>query len=307
MTEGPLPVAGLFPQALATQVVSVAAERTPPREIRLSAPSHGVLENNLSRKGIWSTDNHKGVGPHQETIVFEADDIVGKLVMESSMGRLSTFEMEIVSWALARWLSQESPEDPTIYFTLYDLAKDFGVTWGGSRAECLKDALRRLSKVHFDAEVWSEAKGELTTELFGIFERVTIVERRGRRSAAPERATVRARLNSFIHQQLQSGHFHRYSWHVLRGALHAPVAKRLYVLIDGQRGYPTANDKVRQYELTLDERLLNTLRIRDRNMSRVRDLLRKAGKEIVEADGRYLACNLREGKSGWVLHVLRQA
>jgi hypothetical protein len=42
-------------------------------------------------------------------------------------------------------------------------------------------------------------------------------------------------------------------------------------------------------------------------MSRVRDLLRKAGQEIVQADGRYLACNLREGRSGWVLRVLRQA
>jgi len=133
MPADPLPIAGLISQALVPQI-SVIAERTSPRVIRISAPSHGVLENNLSRKGFWSTDNHKGVGPHQETIVFEADDIVGKLVMESSMGRLSTFEMEIVSWALARWLSQERPEDPTIYFTLYDLAKDFGVTWGGSRA-----------------------------------------------------------------------------------------------------------------------------------------------------------------------------
>jgi hypothetical protein len=129
--------------------------------------------------------------------------------------------------------------------------------------------------------VVGEAKGELTTELFGIFEGVTIVERRGRRTSAPEGATVRARLNSFIHQQFQSGHFHRYSWHMLRGALRAPVAKRLYVLIDGQRGYATANPSVRLYDQTLDERLLNTLRIRDRTMSRVRDLLRKAGQEIV--------------------------
>jgi hypothetical protein len=52
-----------------------------------------VLENNLTRKGIWATDGGRRPKQtetvHQEVLTFETEDIVGRLVMESSLGQLT--------------------------------------------------------------------------------------------------------------------------------------------------------------------------------------------------------------------------
>jgi len=113
------------------------------RRLRPEGRRHGVLENNLTRKGIWATDGGRGAAaprcaPHRDVFVVETDDIVGHLVMESSLGRLTVHKMETVSWILAKWLEREAPEDPTVEFTLAELARDFGVRWGGSRARSTK-------------------------------------------------------------------------------------------------------------------------------------------------------------------------
>jgi hypothetical protein len=52
---------------------------------------------------------------------------VGRLVMESSLGQLTVFEMELVSWIMAKWVQKESPESPTVEFFEAELAREFGV------------------------------------------------------------------------------------------------------------------------------------------------------------------------------------
>jgi len=281
------------------------------RPLRPDGRRHGVLENNLTRKGVWATDGGRGAlagrrAPRRDVFLVETDDVVGHLVMESSLGQLTVHEMETASWILAKWLERQTPEDPTVEFTLAELARDFGVRWGGSRARFTKAALRRLDRVRFTAEVWSHAQRALVTEHFGIFDRVRIVERRAR----PEGATrgpvpVRVRLNEFIHQQLQAGQYRRYAWRVLRGSLRTPLAKRLYVFLDGQRGQATPAGA--RYEHAVDAPLLASLGVRDGNLPRVRASLRRACGEIAAAEGRYARCEVREGVQGWVLSVLRRA
>jgi hypothetical protein len=266
-------------------------------------PRHGILENNLTRKGIWSPDADRG-GPVQEVFTLETTDVVGKLVMESALGRLSVFEMETVSWILAQWVAEEKPESPWVQFSLYQLARDFGVAWGGSRGAFIKESLRRLDRVRFTAEVWSAEKKELVTEHFGIFDRVRIVERKTRRDAAPEGGSVRVKIGDFLHQQLQLGQYHRYSWQVLRGALRTPLAKRLYVFLDGQKGYETPQGI--RYEVTVTRELLATLGLRDTNLARVRARLRRACAELLEAERRFVVCEVREARTGWVLSTLRR-
>ena len=80
---------------------------------------------------------------HQEVLTFETEDIVGRLVMESSLGQLTVFEMELVSWIMAKWVQKEVPESPTVEFFEAELAREFGVQWGGSRAKFQKEALRK--------------------------------------------------------------------------------------------------------------------------------------------------------------------
>jgi hypothetical protein len=93
---------------------------------------------------------------------------------------------------------------------------------------------------------------------------------------------------------------------VLRGALKTPLAKRLYVLLDGQRGRETSQGWL--YEHTVDEKLLSSLGVRDRNLSRVRTSLRSACDEIKDAEPqRYLRCEVREGTRSWVLSALKSS
>lgn len=305
MGDSTIRLAELLPSAAAALSLDVVDHR----QLHLGNNRYGVLENNLTRKGIWSTDGGRDRASsqntgQQEVFSFETDDVVGHLVMESSLGRLTVHEMETVSWILAKWVERESPEDPTIEFTLAELARDFGVQWGGSRAKFTKDVLRRLDRVRFTAEVWSHAHQTLVTEHFGIFDRVQIVERKKTRQAPTHGpAPVRVRLNEFIHQQLQAGQYRRYAWQILRGALTTPLAKRLYVFLDGQKGRLTPEGFL--YEHAITEQLLATLGIRDRNLSRVRSTMRTACSEIATAERRYTRCEVRESNTGWVLSTLR--
>lgn len=309
MTDTAARIGDILPDLPALATLTI--ERAQHRQIRIDAGRYAVLENNLGRKGIWAPDGGRGgpleVAPHQEVFRFETDDIVGHLIMESSLGRLSVFEMEVVCWVQAKWVVAQNPDDPAVQFHLAELAREFGVQWGGSRAAFLKEALRKLDRVRFTAEVWSQKAGCLVTEHFGIFDRITIVERKRQRdgpTTAP--VPVRARFSEFMHDQLRAGQYRRYSWQVLRGALRTPLAKRLYVLLDGQRGRETPQGWL--YEHGVDSKLLSSLGVRDRNMSRVRTSLRSACKEIRDAEPeRYVRCELREGARSHVLSALRSA
>jgi hypothetical protein len=303
MADGPTLLGDLLPAIAASIQSSHGVHRT----LNVpTTPKHVILENNLTRKGIWSADASRD--PHQAEIVFETDDIVGKLVMESSLGRLSTTEMEMVSWIMAQWERQENPDDPWVHCSLKGLADAFGVTWSGSRAAFIKDGLERLHAVRFKAEVWNHKEGKLKTELFGIFDRVSIVERKdgysARWSVGAGNAPVKIKLGDFLHQQLKLGQFHRYAWHVLRGKLKSPLAKRLYIFLDAQRGSETPAGWL--YEVRVHQGLFASLGIRDRNISRARTRLRDACAELLAADSSYKELHLREGADGgWVLRRLK--
>ena len=226
LSDTPVHIGELLPAV----AMSLDLERAADRKIRVDSSKYAVLENNLTRKGIWATDG--GRRPkltetvHQEVLTFETEDIVGRLVMESSLGQLTVFEMELVSWIMAKWVQKEVPESPTVEFFEAELAREFGVQWGGSRAKFQKEALRKLDRVRFTAEVWSEKTKTLVTEHFGIFDRITIVERKKSRAGPAIRPVpIRARFGEFIHEQLKAGQYRRYSWQVLRGALKTPLAK----------------------------------------------------------------------------------
>lgn len=302
MADEPTVIADLLPAIAASIQSSQGIHRT----VTISGPKHVILENNLTRKGIWSADASRD--PHQSELVFETEDIVGKLVMESSLGRLSTAEMEMVSWIMAQWERQENPDDPWVHCSLKGLADAFGVTWSGRRAAFIKEGLERLHAVRFKAEVWNHREGKLKTELFGIFDRVSIVERKdsysARWSVEAGNAPVKIKIGDFLHQQLKLGQFHRYAWQVLRGKLQSPLAKRLYIFLDAQRGTQIPAGWL--YEVRVDQDLFASLGIRDRNISRARTRLREACGELLAADSSYLELHVREGSNGgWVLRRLK--
>src|ERR1017187_95215 len=71
-----------------------------------------LMENNLQRKGVWSLNPDRA--PVQDVLRFETEDVVGTLVMESSMGRLSTTEMELLTWIFGQWHRREEVDEPWV-------------------------------------------------------------------------------------------------------------------------------------------------------------------------------------------------
>jgi hypothetical protein len=75
-----------------TDFLEIEVSAKPARTHDLLHVVPAVMENNLSRKGIWAVE------PDRQRLEwrYETEDIVGSLTMEMTLGRLSTFEMELV-------------------------------------------------------------------------------------------------------------------------------------------------------------------------------------------------------------------
>lgn len=258
-----------------------------------------LMENNLSRKGVWATD------PDRKTLEYryQTEDLIGSLTVEYSLGQLSTFEMELVAWILGRWRA----DMPKVTFSLRECSRDFGTSWSGQRGEFLKEALRRIDRTRFTGRVWDARSKKFTTKHFGIFDVVDIVERKDAFDGpALEPGTVTVTLSSFLSEQLLAQQFVRLNWGVLRGALKANLARRLYVFLESQRGFKDGTF----YEVTVDSQLIETLGSKDKtNQRRFRAKLLKAGEEIMAADPRYQAVTIRASQSGpgYVLQVRRKS
>src|SRR5205807_2794403 len=130
------------------------------------------MEHNLGRKGIWAADPSR----HQQEWTYTTEDVVGSLTVTYSLGQLSTFEMELVAWILGRW-KESQPEDGRVTFHLRECAREFGSSWGGTRAEFLKEALYRIDGTRFRGKVYFAAAKKRETRTFGILEGVHVVER----------------------------------------------------------------------------------------------------------------------------------
>jgi len=262
----------------------------------VSARTPARLEYNLSRKGVWATEPNRKVMEFR----YETEDIVGSLTVEYSLGELSTHEMELVSWIMGRWHER----GPVVEFSLRECAREFGVTWGGSRARSFTEALHRIDRTRFTGKVWDSATKKMMTRHFGIFDDVQILERKESfegRSLESGEGSVKVTLSSFMHEQLRNNQFARLDWGVLRGRLRSSLGRRLYAFLEGQKGF--SNGTV--YEITIDDKLAHTLGSRDTNFDRFRARLRKAGEEVVGAADRYEAIVVRAGQGGRYHYVLR--
>jgi len=312
-SEGPVRIGHLLPnfeQRLA-EMVTKAAVVIEPDEVHLELTTQqakqrdlpvisALMENNLARKGVWAND------PDRKTMEYryQTEDVIGSLTVEYSLGQLSTFAMELVAWVLGRW----SPTSQKLRFSLRECSRDFDTAWSGQRGEFLKQALRRVAGTRFTGKVWYAASKKHVTTHFGIFDTVEIIERRDQVDGPSiEPGTVTITLSSFLVEQLTAQQFVRLDWSVLRGALKAPLARRLYVFLESQRGFKDGTF----YEITIDNQLMETLGSKDKaNPRRFRAKLTKAGREIVEADPRYHAVVIRAGTSrskGYILQGRRKS
>jgi hypothetical protein len=262
-----------------------------------------VMEHNLGRKGIWAADPNR----KQQEWTYTTEDVVGSLTVTYSLGQLSTFEMELVAWILGRW-EKEQPEDGRITFTLRECAREFGSSWGGTRGEFVKSALYRIDGTRFRGRVYYAPAKRREERTFGILDSVHIVERaNGLNGSATEPGTVTVKLSDFLQEQLRRKQFARLDWRALREGIRTPLAKRLYVFLEGQKGFPAGPGLV-SYETEVDGHLIESLGCRDRNLPRLRAKLEKAGEEIQGVDARYREITMRAGKrrGAYVLRAVRE-
>jgi hypothetical protein len=279
------------------ELLDLDVKAEPARTHELPSLVPAVMENNLSRKGIWAVE------PDRQRLEwrYETEDIVGSLTMEMTLGRLSTFEMELVAWLLGRWKDEG---DGKIRFSLRQCTREFGAKWSGQRAEFLREALDRIDGTRFRGTVWERATRKRKRDRFGIVDRIQYVDKADSLDGpSTEAAQVTVTLSSFILEQLRTKQFKRLDWETLRQRIKSPLGKRLYVFLQGQEGFPHDARGV-YYEITIDNTLMETLGCRDRHSRRLRVKLARAGREIMDADSRYKEVSIRPGKSRG-LHVLR--
>jgi hypothetical protein len=290
-------VLALRDQRRALAQLEVTAEQA--RQIELPIIT-AVMEHNLGRKGIWAAEPQRAL----REWTYATEDVVGSLTVTYSLGQLSTFEMELVAWILGRWQDTQ-PEDGRIVFTLRECAREFGASWGGTRAGFLKDALYRIDGTRFRGKVYYAPAKRRETRTFGIVDSVHVVERaNGLMGPATEPGTVTVKLSDFLLRQLQGKQFARLDWRALREGIRTPLAKRLYVFLQGQKGFPAEGGGCVVYESEIDTHLVESLGCRDQNRRRLRAKLARAGAEIRGADARYREIAVRPGKQRGV-YVLR--
>lgn len=261
-----------------------------------------LMENNLARKAIWSTNPDK----EQRELVLNTEDLVGTLQVHYSLGQLGVFDLQLVSWLLGRW----EPDQDGVIFPIRECASQFKLSYSGRTQEWISDALLRIANTRFTGRVFDRTSGRHEKKNFGIIDTVTIVDKRSTMDGPPLRpGTVTLTFNSFLLDQLRARQFVRLDWTILRHRLSSALGKRLYVFVESQQGFAHATRKgVMGYEVLLDGKLKATLGVKDANEARFRAKLQAAGKEIMEADGRYDTVRLRAGKARgtYVLSVLRR-
>lgn len=284
---------------MAMAELEVVAEDARQVELPLIA---AVMEHNLGRKGIWAADPKR----NEQEWTFATEDVVGSLTVTYSLGQLSTFEMELVAWILGRFETSR-PEDGRVTFTLRECAREFGSSWGGTRAEFIRSALYRIDGTRFRGRVYYAPTKRREERTFGILDSVHIVERaEGLHGPASEPGTVTVKLSDFLMEQLRRRQFARLDWRALREGIRTPLAKRLYVFLEGQKGFGAGPGLV-SYESEIDGHLIESLGCRDQNRPRLRAKLEKAGGEIHAADGRYREVTVRPGarRGSYVLRAVR--
>ena len=283
--------------------VALETEQASSRVVDLVVTDHNIparLERNLARKGMWATDPDRKM----QEIRWTTEDVVGSLTIDYALGQLSVYDMELVSWIMGRW-NQNSTQ---VKFYLRECAREFGISWGGSRSAWLSDALRRIDRTRFTGRVWEEKSHKFVTRHFGIFDDVQIVERKDAfdgPSVESGDSTVTVTMSTFMHEQLVGHHFVRLDWDVMRSKLKTPLGRRLYAFVESQKGW--SNGTV--YEITIDAKLVQTLGSKDTNLGRFRTKLRKAGDDVTRACPKYLGISIRagKGKKTYVLTIQREA
>jgi hypothetical protein len=266
-------------------------------------PVPALLEYELARRGLFALEPNRRMEGLQDT-----EDMVGVFTVETpvGLGQLSVFELELMIWIMGRW---DERGDDKVRFTLRECARDFGTSWGGSRAEFLANALDRLHGTRFKAVRFRQRVRRRSRRWEHMLDEVEW-EERADSLEGPSRGhvVVTVTLGRALAQRLRAKEAKRIDWATLHRKIQSELGKRLYAFLEAQKGFPIDDETDGQalviYEVTITEALLATLGCRDSHARRLRGKLAKAGEEITSADESYKHVGVRRGK-GRGVHLLR--
>ena len=271
----------------------------PPRGDAITPTGRGRIENNLSRKAIFTLQGSRAEMVGRETVT----DVVGKVTRTYTLGQLGAFEMDICVWLMGQW----TPRNGWVTFRLRELARGLGVAWHGDFGLAAKQAIRRMKEMTITGKVYDAETRRYREHGFSLIDEYVLDERRDAMDKESTRGsgTMRVRLGDWIVKQLEAGQFAELEMAIYRSAaLRAPKARRLYQFLECQEG----DDDGRIVRVPVNEALGETLGTSDakRNASRFRNDLLAYGKAISRAtEGVYGAAELRQGPGGWELVVKR--
>lgn len=272
----------------------------PPRDDVIAPTGRGRIENNLSRKAIFSLQGRRDDGTGRETVT----DVVGKVTRTYTLGQLGALEMDVCIWLMGQWSPLNQGE---VSFRLRELARGLGVAWNGNFGIAAKQAIRRMKEMTITGKVYDAETRRYREHGFSLIESYVLDEHRNTMDAESTRGSgmMSVRLGSWIVKQLEAGQFADLEMAIYRStALRAPKARRLYQFLECGEG----DDDGRTMRVPVNEALGETLSTSDarRNASRFRSDLVAYGKAICKATkGVYESVDLRQSATGWELVVRR--
>ncbi len=272
-------------------------------------PSKSVLvEHSISRHGGWSVDRPRPVRAETKTSIalqMTIEDVLGTTTITYALGEpLSTEDFQMAGWVMTRW--SEAGQGRQVSFGIVELIEAMGLKTGGSQYSQIKSALRRIRRTHFTATVWDQKSHKHVEKDFSIFDELTVKERRrSREGPALEAGTTSITLSEFMIDQIKGGQYTKLNWQIWRHEIKGNLARKLYAFVSSHDGFPHGL-KQRRYEITIDQKLKNTLGSNDRNKSRFLGNLRSAVEEIMKADSDW-QISIRQGAKNktYVLQAVR--
>jgi DnaA N-terminal domain/Replication initiator protein A len=281
------------------EATSPAVDESVPEDVQRVPNASALMEYTLSRRAVWTPGAQRNDG--QLEYRYETEDIAGKFVIDYALGELTTAEMELVAWVLGHW---DERAGSAITFSAREYVRDLGASWAGWRGKAIRDSIHRIHRTRFSGTVYDKTTKDRKEKLFGIFDTVDLHDKAESVDDGWGRAgTVTVRLSQFLVDQIKNKQFVRINWRVLRGSLKTPLARRLYVFLESQKGFGDTGN----YSITIDKKFQATLGSRDTDPdhgSRYRKRLNGAAQEIVEHDPRYRAIQIRPSKSRRGMYVM---
>ena len=264
-----------------------------------------MIETNTARSPLFAQSSVQLELPLDGPSLLSAVRASGRLKLSP--------DLDVLAW-LSERLRTTGDAEGWVRFTLYELGQAvYGDKPTGKHRQLLRASIRRLVTLVVDLIGYDARAGRPDAKVATLDHLIDRVRSEldeldtaadPRTTGALRGSTFEAQFAPWLREQIGAGNVTYLNWRHLVQL--SGLAKRLWVLLESER-YRRAAGGHPQTWLALGERLYGTLGMNYAQPRQARAALARAGRTILEVDGRYVAIDLEHrGRGAWLLVATRQ-